>query len=259
MIFISYARSDGEFALRLATSLEQNGADVWIDQLDIRAGTRWDRSVEEALGRSDCCLAVMTPASVGSVNVMDEVAFSLDENKVVIPLLVDRCSIPLRLRRLQYIDFTIGFEKGLERLIRVLPAERRTTVEEPAPVAPSHRPEEREEERNPVRATPEAITASSSSPSAGAGLPKVSRDEALIGSSAEKKKGCLGPLLLMSCLAILAGLSLTAIGKGIATIVEWHAKDKVGTVFGAVFILFGIVTLYFVPRITRFLSKVLLT
>jgi len=41
---------------------------------------------------------------VESVIVMDEVAFALDEKKIVIPVLHRDCKIPLRLRRLQHID-----------------------------------------------------------------------------------------------------------------------------------------------------------
>ena len=38
-IFFSYARADAEeFALKLATALRNDGANVWIDQLDIKGG-----------------------------------------------------------------------------------------------------------------------------------------------------------------------------------------------------------------------------
>lgn len=48
-IFISYSRADAEFALKLAKDLRSAGADIWIDQLDIVSGERWDEAVEEAL------------------------------------------------------------------------------------------------------------------------------------------------------------------------------------------------------------------
>jgi hypothetical protein len=40
--FVSYAREDGEFALRLAKDLKAAEALVWMDQLDIKPGERWD-------------------------------------------------------------------------------------------------------------------------------------------------------------------------------------------------------------------------
>ena len=51
---------------------------------------------------------------------MDEVAFALDEKKIVIPVLHRDCKIPLRLRRLQYIDARAEYERVLGALIRML-------------------------------------------------------------------------------------------------------------------------------------------
>jgi hypothetical protein len=47
--FISYSRADGEFALKLANDLRTNGVNIWLDQIDIPPGARWDRAVENAL------------------------------------------------------------------------------------------------------------------------------------------------------------------------------------------------------------------
>ena len=41
-IFFSYSRADSPFALTLAKDLREAGADIWIDQLDIPAGSHWD-------------------------------------------------------------------------------------------------------------------------------------------------------------------------------------------------------------------------
>src|ERR1017187_6712201 len=47
--FISYAREDAEFALKLAADLRQAGVNVWVDRFDIPVGKNWPRAVEEAL------------------------------------------------------------------------------------------------------------------------------------------------------------------------------------------------------------------
>jgi hypothetical protein len=65
-------------------------------------------------------LVVLSPAAVASNNVMDEVAFALDEGKTVIPVLREECRIPFRLRRVQYIDFKSDYPAGLEALLRTL-------------------------------------------------------------------------------------------------------------------------------------------
>ena len=40
--FFSYAREDSEFVLKLAKELRAVGVNLWLDQLDILGGQRWD-------------------------------------------------------------------------------------------------------------------------------------------------------------------------------------------------------------------------
>jgi hypothetical protein len=44
--FFSYARSDAAFVLKVAQQLRRLGRRVWVDQLDIPKGARWDEAVE---------------------------------------------------------------------------------------------------------------------------------------------------------------------------------------------------------------------
>jgi len=115
-IFFSYARSDSEFVARLANDLRKAGKHIWVDQLDIPKGARWDQAVEAALKACPCLLVVLSPASTDSQNVLDEVSYALGEKKTVIPILLRECNIPFRLRRLQYVDFTADYERALEEL-----------------------------------------------------------------------------------------------------------------------------------------------
>jgi len=118
--FISYAHEDAEFALRLAKDLRAAGAAVWIDRLDIKVGQRWDRAVEDALAKYPQVLVILSPASVDSTNVMDEVSFALDKGKTVLPVIHRQCEIPFRLRRLHYVDLTLNYDGGLGRLLEAL-------------------------------------------------------------------------------------------------------------------------------------------
>ena len=65
-----------------------------MDKLDIRPGQRWEQKAEEALDKCTRLLVILSPASVSSRNVMAEVAFALDEQKEVIPVLYRACRIP---------------------------------------------------------------------------------------------------------------------------------------------------------------------
>src|SRR6266576_5514541 len=118
--FLSYAREDAEFVLRLAKDLRGGGAGVWMDQLDIAPGQRWDRAVEDALAKCLQVVVILSPAAVESTNVMDEVSLALEDGKTVVPVLHRQCKIPFRLRRLQYVDLSLNYSAGLDRLLEAL-------------------------------------------------------------------------------------------------------------------------------------------
>ncbi len=103
--------------MTLAKDLREAGADIWIDQLDIPAGSHWDAAVEKALNSSAYVLVILTPSSTASTNVMDEVSFALESGKKIIPVLLEDCLAPFRLRRLQRIDFTSDYTTGFSQLI----------------------------------------------------------------------------------------------------------------------------------------------
>jgi TIR domain len=105
--------------------LKAAGASVWLDQLDIVPGQRWDSAVEDALANCPRMLVILSPASVNSTNVMDEVSFALDEKKTVIPVIHQDCKIPFRLRRVQYVDFRHDYARGLKELLKTLGPERK--------------------------------------------------------------------------------------------------------------------------------------
>lgn len=132
--FISYTRSDGEFALKLAQDLRANGIAVWIDQVDIPSGAAWDLEIERALLQAGTVLVVLSPDSCERGNVLDEITFALDHGKVVVPVIYQNCDVPLRLVRHQRVDFSSSYEQGLRELIEDL--KRSAQVAESATIAP---------------------------------------------------------------------------------------------------------------------------
>src|SRR5215472_13500840 len=121
--FFSYSREDSEFVLHVARDLKAAGANVWLDQMDIVPGQRWDEAIERALAGCPRMLVVLSPTSVRSTNVMDEVSFALEEGKTVIPILYRDCAIPFRLRRVQYIDLRFDYSHGFTELLKILAAQ----------------------------------------------------------------------------------------------------------------------------------------
>lgn len=160
--FFSYARRDSEFVLKLAKELREVGAILWLDQLDILGGQRWDRAIEEALGACQGMIVVLSPESLASNNVMDEVSYALEAGKLVVPILLRSGTIPFRLRRVQHVDFTAGYDTGFAQLLRSLHiAQRPVRTQPPASnqhvvVPPARRPPVHNFEVPPVRTAPPA-------------------------------------------------------------------------------------------------------
>ena len=131
--FLSYSRSDQDFALRLATDLRAREVSIWIDQLDIRPSEHWDRAIERAV--RDCCglVVILSPRSVESDNVADEISYAIDRGKPVLPVMIERCSMPLRITRMQMIDATGDYERALQQCLEVIAS--KVGGDKPAPKA----------------------------------------------------------------------------------------------------------------------------
>jgi len=139
--FLSYSRSDEGFALRLAKDLRAKGVNMWVDQLDIRPSEHWDRAIERAVCACRGLVVILSPRSVASDNVADEISFAIDNGKSVLPVMIEKCVLPLRISRMHLIDATTGYEKALRQCLEELndgqaqsaPARARATV---APLDP---------------------------------------------------------------------------------------------------------------------------
>lgn len=142
--FISYSRVNKEFAVRLAKELRAAGFPIWLDQLDIPAGARWDDEIEKALYECGIFMTILTPASIASENAKDEIGYAIDHGKRILPVLLEDCEIPLRLRRFQYVDFTsMNYDQGVRTAKELLsglmkePLPDRVPVSKERPTRPS--------------------------------------------------------------------------------------------------------------------------
>lgn len=57
---------------------------------------------------------------MASKNVLDEVYFALEQGKRVIPVIVKDADTPYRLQRIQHVDFSISYSRGLNQLLSEL-------------------------------------------------------------------------------------------------------------------------------------------
>jgi TolB-like protein/Tfp pilus assembly protein PilF len=100
-IFLSYAHADRAKAQRIASILEQSGYVVWWDAL-VEGGSRFAKSIDEALDKADAVVVLWSKSSVESDWVRDEAAQGRDRQRLV-PLSLDGTVPPLGFRQIQVI------------------------------------------------------------------------------------------------------------------------------------------------------------
>ena len=101
-LFLSYAHEDQAQAQRLAAALKRAHYTVWWDAL-IEGGTRYARTIDEALGAADVIIVLWSRQSVQSDWVCDEAAQGRERHRLV-PLSLDGTPPPLGFRQIQTID-----------------------------------------------------------------------------------------------------------------------------------------------------------
>ena len=118
--FLSYARADQQVALRIADGLIAAGVELWVDQYDIRPSQQWDRAVEAAVRESRGMVVILSPRSAASANVADEISMAVDAKKHLIPVMIEACTAPLRITRVQFIDATRDVDGAIARCVAAI-------------------------------------------------------------------------------------------------------------------------------------------
>lgn len=129
--FISYSHYDGEFAEDLARRLKQAGIRVWIDKWEIRVGDRITERINQAIASNEHIIALISPNSINSRWVQEELAAGLRMSEgtilpVVLPSLASDADIPPLLRDRLYVDFRSDPEFAIQQLLDVLRPEADT-------------------------------------------------------------------------------------------------------------------------------------
>lgn len=111
-VFISYSRKDLEFVKRLAADLEARGLSVWLDKGDIHPGADWRKALVDAVTDCAAFLLVISPDSVKSQYVQQELSMAEAHHKAIIPLFYRTTKVPpaveAQIGDHQYIWFNQG-------------------------------------------------------------------------------------------------------------------------------------------------------
>ncbi len=103
-IFLSYKKEDVADARRLVAAFEKAGFSVWWDDRITPQGS-WDETIEEEISAAKAVVVVWTPLSVKSDWVRTEAHFA-STKKVMVPILLRPCTIPLAFSLTQAVDLT---------------------------------------------------------------------------------------------------------------------------------------------------------
>ena len=113
-VFLCHSSGDKAIVRELYQKLSAEGwVDVWLDEEKLLPGQDWDYEIEKALNNSDAVIVTLSTGSVSKEGyVQKELRFVLDialekpEGTIfILPVRLDDCERPRRLRPIQGIDY----------------------------------------------------------------------------------------------------------------------------------------------------------
>lgn len=125
-VFLCHGSEDKAVVRELYAKLRSYGITPWLDEEDILPGQDWDGEIRRAVRASDAILVCLSSTSAGKSGYLQkEIRFALDvaDEKpdgaiFIIPVRIEECDIPERLRRWQWVNYYDP--QGFDKLIRAL-------------------------------------------------------------------------------------------------------------------------------------------
>lgn len=103
-VFISHSHRDRHAATDLQTTLEQHGAETYLDQEKIRAGDVLPDRIREGITWCDTFLMIWSPSAASSEWVQHECNMAYDLRKKIVPYILDSAPLPRGFENLVYIE-----------------------------------------------------------------------------------------------------------------------------------------------------------
>jgi len=126
-VFLCHSSGDKQRVRDLHHRLKADGVAPWFDEEDLVPGVRWEPQIEEAIRASDVVLICLSKHAVKKEGfVQKEIRNALEIAKekpdgtiFLIPLRLDKCTVPPSLREFQWVDLCdpVAYD---QRLLRAL-------------------------------------------------------------------------------------------------------------------------------------------
>jgi hypothetical protein len=125
-VFLCHSSADKKQVRQLHERLAKDGFAPWLDEEDLLPGQNWDMEIKKAVRSSDVVLVCLSASSVTKQGfVQKEIKTALDaaDEKpdglvYIIPLRLQECSVPERLKKWHWVDFFA--QNGYARLLQSL-------------------------------------------------------------------------------------------------------------------------------------------
>jgi hypothetical protein len=120
-VFISYSRKDLDFVEGLATDLKAAGLDVWYDLSGLDGGARWRIEIEKAIRASQYVIIVLSPDSIASEWVEEEILYAKNFGRKIVPLFYRQCDLPLGYQTRHYVDVQgTNYRRNFNEILQAL-------------------------------------------------------------------------------------------------------------------------------------------
>jgi len=138
--FLCHASGDKQVIRNLYQRLQDRNIDSWLDEENLLPGQEWEQEIRKAVRTTDVVIVCLSRRSITKAGfVQKEIRYALDvadeqpEGTIfLIPLRLEECEIPERLRRWHWVNYFEG--KGFERLISALKQRSESLGVEIAPI-----------------------------------------------------------------------------------------------------------------------------
>jgi hypothetical protein len=123
-VFLSYAHTDSSIVRRVAEGLTAAGVRAWSPEVELKPGVDWLLELERELSIADFVVFFISPESVESPWVSQEMQIALhrklsgEGGAVVLPVLLRDADVPPLLRQFRWVDLRDGdIERGIGELV----------------------------------------------------------------------------------------------------------------------------------------------
>jgi len=142
-VFISYSRTDRDYAQQLASFLQsETGIPMWYDY-ELASGDRFDKVIQDRIDECGAFVLVLSPAAKASEWVAGELSYARSHGRPVLPLMLRWTELPVNIHHLHVENVTDhsmpskAFVRHLSAIVHAQPVPAPPFFDEPAYVLPA--------------------------------------------------------------------------------------------------------------------------